>query len=1229
MSIEITLNTPLADALTSVIQPKLMEVGWAQSNDDAALSEYIILMLVNGKTQEQIAGELAGDLLNLGPDDPAARDFTHWLFDQINALQSQLNGGVAQAGNATDGTAQGDAIPMEQDTEMSTSTDSPEFNAPTGPKSMRNGNMRGGREKRLFGQMAKAMDRSHDSVLHRVRANGNERINTHSRVPPTGPRLGRGNNRMMNNRTAGITAGLNQMASSMPGIPGPPNMNAMNGMNGMNDMSWMMQGGPQQEQIFQLLQQQNQMMAQLQQQLSQQNQGTNGRPGRSLFDRTQNPRGGRRGGHHLNGPRPLQTGSPKPTDSNADGEDVDMSQAKPEPPNAEITLCKFNLACTNRDCKFAHQSPAAPPNTTVDVTDVCSFGAACKNWKCVGRHPSPATKRAHQNEQECKFYPNCTNLHCPFKHPDMPPCRNGGDCNVEGCKFTHIQTMCKFKPCKNRYCPFKHEEGQRGTFPDKVWTADGAKNHVSERQFFRLRCRTTHHTNLTSTLHSRYARLESCRCTRAMISQRPEDVLRNLLRSGYHNAQHSAVRLTARRPMPLSKPCACTRQLSALPRSKSCLGSPIGRRTVCGGSHVAYNGRKQPFATTCAGETKPREIAVLGAGITGLTAAHYLARHAENAHITIYEASSSPGGWIKADRVEVEDGEGQRGHVLLQKGPRMLRPSGSSTKYDDLVLYDVLASLNMGDEVRQPEAVSSNRYLYYPDHLVKMPDAKLSVENIISAMLSYLTEPIWSGLPQASFNLMASLYKAMDPSGRRLAVQVSEDESVAQFLTRILKDDRIVENVVSGMMHGIYGGDIYKLSAKHTVLERMWYYFKKPLPQKSGLSWLELKEWYLLYDMMSGPNRLKIIELAERAVDWKLLAFEDGLASLVEGLEKDLKTRSNVTFKYNEPVTSLKHEEGKILVTTPKSEQPTKYDHVICTLFSKQLAQITEPRNSLPSLAETHAVTIMVVNLWYPNPNLLAEGGFGYLIPSSTPDNDEGALGVLFDSDLRTGDSEMPGTKLTVMLGGHHWDGWKHFPSEEMAIVMAKEVVRRQLGISDNEKVVAGARLCRDCLPQHFVGHRNRMKEAHYDLMSAFQGHLTVAGPSYTTIGVIPAMRAGFDAGMRVARGHVQPWFRIPLRTDQNNEPLELDYWMDEKLTSEVPDTIGDSGLEQFTENEWAYRRASPRSFMLFRKFTQKPARFQDADGNYLDINQRRLENAPPFYANMILENLKRPKDNR
>lgn len=356
---------------------------------------------------------------------------------------------------------------------------------------MRNGNARGSaREKRMFGHMAKAMDRTNDSVLHRVRgATGNERINAHNRAPPTGPRRAAGGiggpvvgvHRATNNRASGIVHGLNNIAQSqgMGGMPGAP---------GMGDMNWMMQPGSQ-EQIFGLLQQQNQMMAALQQQLTQQTQGTNNRGhGRSLFDRVQNSRGNnfRRGGggHHGNGFRSHHNNDTASSNgASGDGEDVEMSQAKRDPANPETTICKYNLACTVKDCKFAHQSPAAPPGITIDVNDVCSYGAACKNHKCVGRHPSPATRRAHQNEQDCKFYPNCTNPKCPFKHPEMPICRNGGDCAVEGCKFTHLQTLCKYKPCTNRFCAYKHEEGQKGVFQDKVWTADGSKEHVSERRF--------------------------------------------------------------------------------------------------------------------------------------------------------------------------------------------------------------------------------------------------------------------------------------------------------------------------------------------------------------------------------------------------------------------------------------------------------------------------------------------------------------------------------------------------------------------------------------------------------------------------------------------------------------------------------------------------------------------------------------------------------------------------
>lgn len=93
MSVVLDSESPLAQALHQAIQPKVHEVGWATGTNDSALSEYIVLMLCNGKTQDQIAEELAGDLLNLGPDDYRAQDFAKWLFEQLAVLGAQIEGG--------------------------------------------------------------------------------------------------------------------------------------------------------------------------------------------------------------------------------------------------------------------------------------------------------------------------------------------------------------------------------------------------------------------------------------------------------------------------------------------------------------------------------------------------------------------------------------------------------------------------------------------------------------------------------------------------------------------------------------------------------------------------------------------------------------------------------------------------------------------------------------------------------------------------------------------------------------------------------------------------------------------------------------------------------------------------------------------------------------------------------------------------------------------------------
>ena len=116
MSVEISLNTPLADALATAIAPKLTEAGWSGGADDNALTEYIVLMLVNGKTQDQIAKELAGELLGLSEDDVVVHEFAGWLFQQIAVLNASLSNGGHQP--APESMVEEPAGAGEMDTDM-------------------------------------------------------------------------------------------------------------------------------------------------------------------------------------------------------------------------------------------------------------------------------------------------------------------------------------------------------------------------------------------------------------------------------------------------------------------------------------------------------------------------------------------------------------------------------------------------------------------------------------------------------------------------------------------------------------------------------------------------------------------------------------------------------------------------------------------------------------------------------------------------------------------------------------------------------------------------------------------------------------------------------------------------------------------------------------------------------------------------------------------------------
>lgn len=100
MSVEVAPGTPLGDALNMAIQGKIAELGWAgPGGEGSAMSEYFLLMLANGKTEDEIAAEISGDLLGLGPEDVTAPAFAKWLFEELATLSAQQPGDAADGAN--------------------------------------------------------------------------------------------------------------------------------------------------------------------------------------------------------------------------------------------------------------------------------------------------------------------------------------------------------------------------------------------------------------------------------------------------------------------------------------------------------------------------------------------------------------------------------------------------------------------------------------------------------------------------------------------------------------------------------------------------------------------------------------------------------------------------------------------------------------------------------------------------------------------------------------------------------------------------------------------------------------------------------------------------------------------------------------------------------------------------------------------------------------------------
>jgi protoporphyrinogen/coproporphyrinogen III oxidase len=457
--------------------------------------------------------------------------------------------------------------------------------------------------------------------------------------------------------------------------------------------------------------------------------------------------------------------------------------------------------------------------------------------------------------------------------------------------------------------------------------------------------------------------------------------------------------------------------------------------------------RLEPFSCV-------KSVAIIGAGITGLTAAFYLKR--KGVSVTVYEAGARAGGVIQSSR--------QNG-FLAESGPNTILET--SPKIPQLV-----RDLNLESRRIYPNPDAKNRYIVRDKKPVAMP----------SSPFGFLTTKIFSARAK-----LAVLREPFVPTRRDGA-----DESVAGFVERRLNRE-FLERAVDALVAGIYAGDPQKLSIRH-ALPRLF-----EQEQKYGS---------LIRGQIFGARaRKKSGEIVRSKA--RMFSFDEGLQVLPDVLAAQLGD----SLKLNTPVTKLAQTSDGWRVTTANGEK--EFGAVIYCGTAYKLAELkveSQQTLDLPKFSEIRYPPVASVVLGFRREDIAHPcAGFGMLIPKI-----EGfkILGTIFSSSLFPNRAPENFVTLTSYIGGERQSELATLSPDELVKLVCEDL-RVLLGVK-GQPAFRQVALYPRAIPQYNVGY-GKFKDLMSEIESKARG-LFFAGSYRDGVSLGDSIVSGCNADERAEK---------------------------------------------------------------------------------------------------------------
>jgi len=413
------------------------------------------------------------------------------------------------------------------------------------------------------------------------------------------------------------------------------------------------------------------------------------------------------------------------------------------------------------------------------------------------------------------------------------------------------------------------------------------------------------------------------------------------------------------------------------------------------------------------------DVLVIGAGISGLTAAFQLIRR--GLAVEVIDAGSRPGGVI---------GTESRDGILYERGPNSILDTGP-------FINEMLAELGILSERVEMNPVAAKRFLVRAGRLIALP----------MSPRAFLTTPLFSA--RAKLRLLREPFIGRAPEG--------VEESVAQFVLRRLGRE-FLDYAIEPFVAGVYAGDPDELSVSAAF---------------PRLHAIEQRYGSLIRGQLLGAR-----ERAKSGTKAKSVApsfsFRDGLQRLTDVLARKVGGVATDT----RAVGLGREPDGTFLVGAEHGgvRFQKRARSVVLAVPADGAARLVRDiaPDAAAALAEITYAGVASVVQSYPRARVRhALDGFGVLAPRVEK---RSILGTLFSSSMFDGRVGEGAVLFTTFVGGRRDPGLLSRSDEDLGAIVRDELAVL-VGAQGAPEFCAVTRWAR-AIPQYMLGHLDRIRRA-------------------------------------------------------------------------------------------------------------------------------------------------------